>query len=163
MTLKTICGLAAGLALSGCSLLFGEEEAAPIMTTGVEVAPECPTLWVFSDTTIKDPGEDLPEDWRQFSGVWGLAGWGGYWCHDLYIMEIAKTGEVSLMDVHGPGGKHDGTVFPRTGRITEEGRLTFVADGVRREYWLEDGKLQGRRHARDEPTLSIEMHRKTDA
>lgn len=151
-------GLAATLLLGGCGL-FGEDPE-PVMSTGVEVEPECPTLWVFSDTEIKPPNGEVPEEWRAFSGVWGKAGWDGHWCHDLYVMEIGEDGTVIVMDVHGPGGKHDGTVFPRTGRIDDDNRLSFIADGVRREYWVEDGKLRGVRHLSADRKMSIAMHPK---
>lgn len=164
MTLATKSVLAASLiALSGCLPFFGSSEPEPVAAPVTEIDPSCPTLWVFADTTIKTPGEDVPEDWRAFSGIWGKAGWDGYWCHDLYVLEIGNDGVVSLMDVHGPGGKHDGTVFPRVGQINEEGRLTFVADGETREYWVEDGQLHGRRTKPLDRTLKIKMYPKDDA
>lgn len=150
------------IAAAGCNLVSSPPEPPPAPVAQIE--PECPTLWVFSDTTVKIPGEDVPEDWRAFSGVWGKAGWDGYWCHDLYVLEIDTEGVVSLMDVHGPGGKHDGTVFPRVGQINEKGRLTFVADGEKREYWVENGRLHGRRtKSLEDRTLKIEMYPKEEA
>jgi hypothetical protein len=146
-------------AFAGLAACGSREPVADVVIS--EVEPECKTVTVFSDTKISQPKETLPQEWRQFSGVWGKAGWDGYWCHDLYVMAIEEDGKVKLMDAHGPGGRHDGTVFSRVGRIDEGNRLTFVADGIRREYWIENGKLRGIRHLRGDDKMVIAMHRKS--
>lgn len=156
MRATAFLGLAALAALAACG---SREPVADVVVSTVE--PECKTVTVFSDTKIRPPKPSLPEEWRAFSGVWGKAGWDGYWCHDLYVMSIEDDGKVQLMDTHGPGGRHDGTAFPRVGQIDKNNRLTFVADGIRREYWIEDGILRGVRHLSGSEKSTIAMHRKS--
>lgn len=145
----------AGL-LAACS---SKPEPKPVVVA--EVPKDCPTVWVFSDTKIRKPKKDVPDEWKAFSGVWGNAGWDGHHCHDLYVMEIAKDGTVKLMDTHGPGPKYSGTAFPRVGKIGKDNRLSFLADGIRREYWIFDGKMIGIRHLTSTKKSHIEMERKT--
>ncbi len=153
--MKWVIGLVALGLLTAC----GESKApAPQPVAAAPLDPECRTVVVFDSTKISKPPSDLPDAWKAFSGVWGKAGWNNNtWCHDLYVMKIDEDGKVALMDTHGPGGGHDGTAFARVGKLGDDNRLRFYADGLEREYWIEDGKLMGVKHLSGNRTMTIAM------
>ncbi|GIX15161.1 MAG: hypothetical protein KatS3mg118_3120 [Paracoccaceae bacterium] len=150
------------LCLAAVALVAACSRREPVAEApAAKTEPECRTVVVFSDHTVRKPKESLPEAWRRFSGVWGNAGWDGYWCHDLYVLAIEEDGTVQLIDTHGPGGRHDGSAFRRVGKITDDNRLTFVADGIRREYWIENDIMHGVRYLSGTEKSVIAMHRKS--
>lgn len=160
-SVKWVAALATLAVIAGCAEPAPPPAPAPAPVAAKPVDPECKTVVVFSSTKITKPAKALPDGWKQFSGVWGKAGWDdNTWCHDLYVLKIEKTGKVEIMDAHGPGGKHDGSAFRRTAQLTAENKLEFIADGIKREYWIEDGKLRGRRFVAEDRTSEIAMTRK---
>jgi hypothetical protein len=111
------------------------------------VVNDCYTVDLFTVATVEPPASDVPGEWSGYSGKWGSAAWEGKWCHDLYVLKIAPTGEVDVMSLHAPyepWGK-PATAFRRKGFMTKDGRLRVPSAGVLTEYWLQDGKLYGLR------------------
>lgn len=164
--MKLVRGLVGGAAvalLAGCA----EEPPPPApppapVAQAAPVDPECRTVKIFSPHKITRPGRKIPDGWKAFSGVWGKGAWDNKtWCHDLYVMKIEEDGKVTLMDAHGPGGRHDGTAFRRVGQIHADNRLRFTADGIVREYWIEDGKLRGIKHISETVKSEITLNRKS--
>jgi hypothetical protein len=155
--MKWVAGLWGLALLAGC-----DEPAAPQTVAEIPKPPECRTVTVFSSTKIVKPDKKLPDGWKAFSGVWGKAGWdNNTWCHDLYVLKIEKDGKVILMDTHGPGGNNDATAFRRVGQLDPDNHLRFRADGIRREYWIENGMLRGVKYLSDSLKSEILMTRKS--
>jgi hypothetical protein len=131
------------LALAACGSSRRAEQAAdPYMLTRND---KCYTVDLFTQAPIVKPSAQVPESWRGFSGRWGGGAWAGQWCHDLYVLEIKPTGEVTVIDTHAPlpeWGK-PATAFKRTARIDRDGRLRMEFGETRVEYWLQDGRLLG--------------------
>ncbi len=159
--MKWVVGLIALGLLGACAETNQTAAPAPVPVAERPVDPECKTVTVFSSTKITKPNRKIKPEWQAFSGVWGKAGWNDTWCHDLYVMKIEDTGKVILMDTHGPGGRHDGSAFQRTGTLTPDNRLVFKADGVDREYVIRDGKLYGVQRIAKDVELRIAMQRKS--
>lgn len=154
----TRAGLAAaGMVLTGC--LATEHAAAPPPAPPAEVTrDDCYTVVMFSDASIEAPSPDVPEAWRDYLGVWVKGAWDGKWCHDLYVTSIEPSGEVSLIEAHGPyePWSKPATAFRRTGHIDEDGRLHLTYGGIRVVYELRDGMLVGsRREGASELTAAL--------
>lgn len=136
-----LCGC---VALAACAPPTRKSGPTPYDLT---VVPDCYTVELFTVAKIKEPGDDVPSDWRAYSGTWGKAGWEGKWCHDLHVLEISPDGEVVVMELHAPYDPwgRPATAFKRFGRITEDGRLRVSYSGVNVEYWIQNGRLYGLR------------------
>jgi hypothetical protein len=107
----------------------------------------CYTVDLFTKVAIRAPSDKVPSDWRGYSGRWGGGKWAGVWCHDLYVVDIAPDGKVTVIETHAPleaWGK-PATAFRRTARIGQDGRLRLAYGDVAVEYWLENGLLKGLR------------------
>ena len=137
--------ICAAAALAGCASAPEKTAQDPYLATRND---RCYTVDLFTPTPIRTPGREVPEDWRAFSGRWGGGAWAGEWCHDLYVVEIRPSGEVTVVDTHAPlpaWGK-PATAFKRTAQIDRDGRLRMAFGNTRVEYWLEDGLLHGIRN-----------------
>jgi len=153
--------VAAALILSGCG---GSDRApAPLADPFAQTRDSsCYTVDLFTEVRINRPSDDVPEDWRGFSGRWGGGKWAGEWCHDLYVLDIQPDGRVRLIETYAPyepWGKR-AAAFTRTARIDPDGRLRLRYGRTRMEYWLKDGELRG---VRDEGggELLIAMERRS--
>jgi hypothetical protein len=155
------------MALVALGLVAACSEEAPPPPAPAQVAekpldPECQTVKIFSKYKFAKPTKTMPEGWKPFIGVWGKAGWqNNTICHDLYVLSIDKDGKVMLIDAHGPDGKFDGSAFQRVGQIGPDNRLRIIADGIPREYWIEDGKLRGIKFLSSTATHEITMTKKS--
>ncbi len=122
----------------------------------------CYTVDLFTKVSIQPPRDGVPEQWRAFSGRWGGGKWAGEWCHDLYVVDIAANGRVTVIETHAPlaAWGRPATAFRRTAQIGPDGRLRLAYGRVAVEYWLENGLLKG---LRDEGTgdMRIAMVRRS--
>ncbi len=85
---------------------------------------------VFCDQKIAaqpaDP-DSLPENYRQFAGIFSDAAWNPQLCAALIVEKIAADGTATITYVFGPmtsGGKPPGGVLHGTG-IVKDGALLF--------------------------------------
>jgi hypothetical protein len=142
MRLLALCALSL---LAACAAQKPKPPAAdPFAVTRDD---SCYTVDLFTKVSIRPPEPTLPADWRGFSGRWGGGKWAGEWCHDLYVVDIAADGRVTVIETHAPLEKwgKPATAFRRTARIGEDGRLRLAYGPVEVEYWLENGMLKGLR------------------
>ncbi|MEM7270379.1 MAG: hypothetical protein AAF401_14160 [Pseudomonadota bacterium] len=111
------------------------------------VKRDCYTVDLFTEAVVEPPAEDVPAEWKGFSGVWGGGAWEGKWCHDLYVLSIDANGQVTVIETHGPfeDWGREATAFRRQGYITDKGRLRLIYSNVSVEYELAGDKLHGRR------------------
>lgn len=141
----TLAGLFAILALTACS---SEKKVASGPTPyDKTVVNDCYTVDLFTVAKVEEPDANVPSAWAAYSGKWGSAAWDGKWCHDLYVLKIAASGEVEVMDLHAPyePWAKPATAFRRKGWISKDGRLRVSHGRVVSEYWLENGRLYGLR------------------
>lgn len=134
----------AALTLAACEKKVAKTGPTPYDKT---VVNDCYTVDLFTVAKVETPTSDVPGEWAGYSGKWGAAAWEGKWCHDLYVLKIAPSGEVDVMSLHAPyepWGKQ-ATAFRRKGVITKDGRLRVSSSGVMTEYWLQNGRLYGLR------------------
>ena len=131
------------LSVSGCMLTAEKPKpAAPAVDHSKKLVNGCYTVDLFDPYRIKYPKANVPRQMSRFLGVWKNAGWGGKWCHDLYVVNVSADGTVTLLDAHGPDKKRglEATVFKRLAKI-KNGELTFksVGAGVVRYRLSDDG------------------------
>ena len=115
------------LVVAGCA----EKEIKKVeVDISKRLSPGCYTVDLFDPYTIHRPEENVPDEWRDFLGVWKNGAWGGHWCHDLYVTKVHADGRVDLLDAYGPYRDYgiEATVFKRQGRIVD-GVLTFLSQG----------------------------------
>lgn len=146
--MRACIALVACATLTGCLGLWGKEEPAPPPPPPVELTrDDCYTVVMFSDATIEKPGADVPEAWKEYLGVWVKGAWDGKWCHDLYVTKIEPSGDVEVIEAHGPYDPwaKPATAFRRTGHIDEDGKLHLSYGPIRVVYELQDGVLSASR------------------
>ncbi len=138
--------LAGAMAAAGCSSTQKTTAVGPTPYDRT-VVEDCYTVDLFTVAKVETPGKDVPSEWAGFSGKWGSAAWDGKWCHDLYVLKIAPTGEAEVMDLHAPYDPWNkpATAFRRKAFFTKDNRLRVSYGAVIVEYWLENGRLYGLR------------------
>ncbi|MFV0473597.1 MAG: hypothetical protein ACK5MQ_05245 [Pikeienuella sp.] len=155
---RMLIALGGAISLAACSLFDDREPSGPTPFDKT-VVDDCYTVDLFDVAKVETPEAGVPAAWAAYSGKWGSAAWEGKWCHDLYVLRIASSGEVDVMDLHAPyepWGK-PATAFRRKGRIAKDGRLRIVKGSVVSEYWLENGRLYGlRREGAGEMRIALQ-------
>jgi hypothetical protein len=155
LLLVTACVL-----VSGCSFFRKSEAIPPVQPVEAVAADECYTVDLFTEVTIEQPEQDVPEAYQQFLGEWGGGAWNDVWCHGLLISKIYADGRVELVDMHAPYApwNQPATAFRRVGRVDAEGNLRFAYGTARRSYRVENGKLVGTNNGQF-GNLSVELAR----
>lgn len=132
------------LAIAGCA---EEKQAEVKIDLADRLSPGCYTVDLFDPYKIENPAPDVPQDAREFLGVWKNGAWGGRWCHDLYITKAFSDGGVELLDAYGPYREAgiEATVFKRRGHV-KDGVLSFTSQhGSPVEYRIVGHYLVGER------------------
>ena len=126
------------------------------------IQPDCYTVDLYQPPRYVKPGPEVPPTHTAFLGQWGGGAWNGLVCHDLWVLDVAADGQVTMLDAHGPGLYPDATAFERVGRIDGDGRLNVRKGGSEVQYWIEDGRLYGLRRRGDQE-IRIIMERRSAA
>ncbi|SEA54537.1 hypothetical protein SAMN05444370_106168 [Rubrimonas cliftonensis] len=155
---KYAAALAVAATLAGCA---GGEKTAEVDPYAHTRDSSCYTVDLFTDVEITPPAPSVPSDWKAFSGRWGGGKWAGEWCHDLYVLNIAPTGEVQVVETYAPyapWGKR-ATAFTRRATIGKDGKLRLRYGDTSLVYWVKDGVLYGERDEAGGKTI-IAMERR---
>ena len=143
--MKRHMAVIAVVALVGCA----EEkpvEVAVEVDPSAKLSPGCYTVDLFDPYTIENPAPEIAQEAHKFLGVWKDGAWNGTWCHDLYVMQVATDGSVTVLDAYGPyhNAGMEATAFRRIGTL-KDGVLSFHSRGGRVEYRRDGEYLVGTR------------------
>lgn len=91
---------------------------------------DCYTVKLFDPYRLAKPQEGTPVEFSRYVGVYKYAAWNGFWCHDLYVIDVGPDGTARILDAYGPNANQgrEATIFQRTGRV-QDGELRFVSLG----------------------------------
>ena len=114
-----------------------------IFWTGQSLAGDCETP-LPDDAAVKDPGPDVPEEFKRFSGMW-QGSWRDVLCHTLVVESVASDGSVRAIYSWGTYIKwdvHEGFRL-ETGKIEDgELKLRRFGNGAEVTYWFSGDDLE---------------------